>query len=119
MKRFVEEYPEFRKLSGNVSKHVAVMSELSRLVDQRSLLTVSEAEQELACRQDHSGAVKVPTPSSRITYPPLGSSVLTVWCVVTRRSQLCSESKRCSSHLSLSWILTISSRPSSSTRFGE
>jgi len=58
MKRFVEEYPEFRKLSGNVSKHVAVMSELSRLVDQRALLTLSEIEQELACRQDHSGAVK-------------------------------------------------------------
>lgn len=59
MKRFVEEYPEFRKLSGNVSKHVAVMSELSRLVEQRHLLTVSEIEQELACRQDHSGAAKV------------------------------------------------------------
>ncbi|ELR14005.1 vacuolar protein sortingassociated protein 45, putative [Acanthamoeba castellanii str. Neff] len=58
MKRFVEEYPEFRKLSGNVSKHVAVMSELSRLVDHRNLLNVSETEQELACRQDHSGAVK-------------------------------------------------------------
>ena len=33
MKRFVEAYPEFRKLSGNVSKHVALVSELSRLVD--------------------------------------------------------------------------------------
>ncbi len=98
MKRFVEEYPEFRKLSGNVSKHVALMSEvnqrkkhlvviivgssskwcttadnlqmslwlsplwrgkLSRLVDKRSLFMLSEIEQELACRQDHSSAVKV------------------------------------------------------------
>jgi vacuolar protein sorting-associated protein 45 len=32
MKRFVEDYPEFRKLSGNVSKHVALVSELSRRV---------------------------------------------------------------------------------------
>ncbi|KAK7934945.1 Vacuolar protein sorting-associated protein [Apiospora marii] len=30
MKRFIEEYPEFRKLSGNVSKHVTLVSELSR-----------------------------------------------------------------------------------------
>ena len=66
MKRFVEEYPEFRKLSGNVSKHVAVMSELSRLVDHRNLLSVSETEQELACRQDHSGAAKV----SSLAIPP-------------------------------------------------
>ena len=51
MKRFVEEYPDFRKLSGNVSKHVSVMGELSRLVEFRSLLDVSEAEQELACKQ--------------------------------------------------------------------
>eukprot|EP01087_Luapelamoeba_hula_P003470 TRINITY_DN13278_c0_g1_i1.p1 TRINITY_DN13278_c0_g1~~TRINITY_DN13278_c0_g1_i1.p1 ORF type:complete len:564 (+),score=111.57 TRINITY_DN13278_c0_g1_i1:78-1769(+) len=58
MKRFVEEYPEFRKMSGNVSKHVAVMSELSRLVDVRNLLDISELEQELACKQDRSAALK-------------------------------------------------------------
>lgn len=45
MKRFVEEYPEFRKLGGNVSKHVAVVGELSRLVARDKLLDVSEAEQ--------------------------------------------------------------------------
>jgi len=58
MKRFVEEYPEFRKLSGNVSKHVALVGELSRLVDKRHLLAVSEVEQDLACHQDHSAAIK-------------------------------------------------------------
>jgi len=58
MKRFVEEYPEFRKMSGNVSKHVAVMGELSRLIEVRNLLDVSELEQELACKQDHGAAVK-------------------------------------------------------------
>lgn len=45
MKRFVESYPEFRKLGGNVSKHVAVVGELSRLVARDKLLEVSEAEQ--------------------------------------------------------------------------
>ncbi|KAG8944244.1 vacuolar protein sorting-associated protein 45 [Tulasnella sp. 424] len=48
MKRFVEEYPEFRKLSGNVSKHVALVGELSRLVGRDKLLDVSEVEQSLA-----------------------------------------------------------------------
>lgn len=56
MKRFVESYPEFRKMAGNVSKHVALMSELSRIMDARSLMDVSELEQELACNQNHSEA---------------------------------------------------------------
>jgi hypothetical protein len=48
MKRFVEEYPEFRKLGGNVSKHVALVGELSRLVGRDKLLEVGEVEQGLA-----------------------------------------------------------------------
>lgn len=48
MKRFIEEYPEFRKLGGNVSKHVALVGELSRLIDKRRLLEVGEVEQGLA-----------------------------------------------------------------------
>ena len=31
MQRFVDSYPEFRAMSGTVSKHVAIMTELSRL----------------------------------------------------------------------------------------
>ena len=48
MKRFVEEYPEFRKLGGNVSKHVAIVGELSRLVGHDKLLDIGEVEQGLA-----------------------------------------------------------------------
>ncbi|KAJ3901024.1 Sec1 family-domain-containing protein [Lentinula edodes] len=48
MKRFIEDYPEFRKLSGNVSKHVALVGELSRLVSKHKLLEVGEVEQGLA-----------------------------------------------------------------------
>lgn len=59
MKRFIEEYPEFRKLSGNVSKHVALVSELSRRVGSESLLEVSELEQSLACNENHNADVKV------------------------------------------------------------
>ncbi|SCV74808.1 BQ2448_7837 [Microbotryum intermedium] len=54
MKRFIEEYPEFRKLGGNVSKHVALVGELSRLVHARKLLEVSELEQSLASNESHS-----------------------------------------------------------------
>ena len=48
MKKFVEEYPEFRKLGGNVSKHVALVGELSRLVEKNKLLVIGETEQGLA-----------------------------------------------------------------------
>ncbi|KAL4723742.1 Mitochondrial Translation Optimization [Fusarium chlamydosporum] len=58
MKRFIEEYPEFRKLSGNVSKHVTLVSELSRRVAADNLLEVSELEQSLACNDNHGTDVK-------------------------------------------------------------
>jgi len=58
MQNFVEKYPEYRQMSGNVSKHVALMTELSRIVDTRNLMEISALEQELACKQDHSAAVE-------------------------------------------------------------
>ncbi|KTW27344.1 hypothetical protein T552_02327 [Pneumocystis carinii B80] len=59
IKRFIEEYPEFRQLSGNVSKHVILMSELSTRVNKESLLEVSELEQNLACNDSHSADLKI------------------------------------------------------------
>lgn len=59
MKRFIEEYPEFRRLGGNVDKHVALLGELSRKVDQDNLLEVSELEQSLACNDSHPADLKV------------------------------------------------------------
>ena len=67
MKRFVEDYPEFRKLSGNVSKHVALISELSRQVSASSLLDVSELEQSLVCNDNHTTDLR--TLQSFITNP--------------------------------------------------
>jgi len=58
MKRFIEDFPEFRKLSGNVTKHVTLVGELSRRVGEDSLLDVSELEQSLACTDNHSNDVK-------------------------------------------------------------
>ena len=59
MKRFVEDYPEFRKLSGNVTKHVTLVEQLSRRVSSDSLLDVSELEQSLACNDSHTNDLKV------------------------------------------------------------
>lgn len=59
MKNFIENYPQFRKMSGTVAKHVTLIGELSRLITNHSLFEVSEAEQELACQSDHSESVKV------------------------------------------------------------
>ncbi|XP_073989668.1 vacuolar protein sorting 45 isoform X2 [Rhodnius prolixus] len=54
MKAFVEHYPNFKKMSGTVSKHLVIIGELSSLVTKRSLLEVSEMEQEMACQDQHS-----------------------------------------------------------------
>eukprot|EP00753_Platysulcus_tardus_P006118 PLAT13992.4.p1 GENE.PLAT13992.4~~PLAT13992.4.p1 ORF type:complete len:593 (-),score=309.18 PLAT13992.4:232-1920(-) len=53
MQRFVEAYPEFKKQSSNVSKHVALVGELARLVDLHCLMEVSALEQELSCADEH------------------------------------------------------------------
>uniref|UniRef100_F1KXX8 Vacuolar protein sorting-associated protein 45 n=1 Tax=Ascaris suum TaxID=6253 RepID=F1KXX8_ASCSU len=54
MKNFVEQYPQFRKISGTVSKHVTVVGELSRIVSAHNLLEVSEVEQQVAGDGEHS-----------------------------------------------------------------
>ncbi|KAJ3300080.1 vacuolar protein sorting-associated protein 45 [Borealophlyctis nickersoniae] len=58
MKKFVEDYPEFRKLSGNVTKHVTLVGELSRLVAKQKLMEVGELEQSLAVAENHNADVK-------------------------------------------------------------
>lgn len=69
LQAFVDNYPQFKKMSGTVSKHVTVVGELSRLVSERQLMEVSEVEQELACQNDHSNAQQVPrTPRTPRTH---------------------------------------------------
>jgi vacuolar protein sorting-associated protein 45 len=58
MQRFVDAFPEFKALSGNVSKHVTLMHVLSDTVKRRQLLRLSELEQDLACSQDHAKAIR-------------------------------------------------------------
>ncbi|KAF8819828.1 Sec1 family protein [Cardiosporidium cionae] len=54
MQRFVEIYPEYQKLSGNVSKHVTTLHTLSTIVSDHNLLDISLLEQELACHENMS-----------------------------------------------------------------
>jgi len=54
MQNFVARYPAFRSQSLNVSKHVSLISELSRLVEACALMDVSQLEQDVACNDDRS-----------------------------------------------------------------
>ncbi|KAJ3130695.1 vacuolar protein sorting-associated protein 45 [Physocladia obscura] len=58
MKKFMEDYPEFRKLSGNVTKHVTLVGELSRRVEADGLLEAGEVEQSLACSENHAADLR-------------------------------------------------------------
>ncbi|KAL8171940.1 hypothetical protein V2J09_023744 [Rumex salicifolius] len=49
MAKFVDNYPEYRKMHGNVSKHVMLVTEMSKIVEERKLMSVSQIEQDLAC----------------------------------------------------------------------
>lgn len=53
MKHFIEEFPEFKKLSGNVSKHMTLASEINRQLDHQRLWEVSEIEQNLSSHDQH------------------------------------------------------------------
>lgn len=53
IKNFIEKYPEFRKLSGNVAKHMAIVSELDRQLQLRNVWELSEVEQNLAVHKDN------------------------------------------------------------------
>ncbi|QLL32865.1 hypothetical protein HG536_0D03870 [Torulaspora globosa] len=52
IKRFIEKYPEFRKLSGNVAKHMAIVGELDRQLRLGDIWRLSEVEQNLAVHKD-------------------------------------------------------------------
>ena len=92
MKRFVEEYPEFRKLGGNVSKHVALLGELSKRVEKDGLLEISELEQSLASVESHATDLKV----SRQNLPIFHARhVLTTNALIALRKSGCPGHDQC------------------------
>jgi len=58
IKHFVVEFPQFKQLMSNLSKHMKLMQELQSQVAKRNLLDVSELEQSLACHEDITAAQK-------------------------------------------------------------
>ncbi|EJS43743.1 vps45p [Saccharomyces arboricola H-6] len=48
IKNFIGKYPEFRKLSGNVAKHMAIVGELDRQLKIKNIWEISELEQNLS-----------------------------------------------------------------------
>lgn len=56
LQNVVQNMPEMRKRSGMVAKHVSLVYEFKRQCETRLLLETSQAEQDLACNQDHSAA---------------------------------------------------------------
>ncbi|KAA8546526.1 hypothetical protein F0562_002735 [Nyssa sinensis] len=61
MAKFVDNYPEYRKMHGNVSKHVSLVTEMSKTVEERKLMLVSQTEQELACNGGQGAAFEAVT----------------------------------------------------------
>jgi len=53
MQQFVDSFDSYRDLSSSVSKHVAVIHELSRVVDTHNLLKLSSLEQDIACSDNN------------------------------------------------------------------
>lgn len=59
MKRFIDEYPETKRYANDLHNHVFLMSDIGRIVNDYSLMSVSECEQELSCDLvSHSEVVK-------------------------------------------------------------
>ncbi|CCE65034.1 hypothetical protein TPHA_0J02140 [Tetrapisispora phaffii CBS 4417] len=48
IKNFIEKYPEFKKLSGNVAKHMSIVGELDRQLQTQDIWELSELEQNIA-----------------------------------------------------------------------
>ncbi|SCU87431.1 LADA_0E03972g1_1 [Lachancea dasiensis] len=48
IKQFIGKYPEFRRLSGDVSKHMAIVGELDRQLQDKHIWEISELEQNIS-----------------------------------------------------------------------
>lgn len=59
MQKVLDNYPEYKKESANVYKHVDLMSALSRIVESRHLLDLSKIEQSIAVSENRDEHFKV------------------------------------------------------------
>lgn len=52
MQNVIQKMPEFKHESANMVKHVNLSSTVSKQIEERKILTVSELEQDIACKDD-------------------------------------------------------------------
>ncbi|ODV62372.1 Vps45p [Ascoidea rubescens DSM 1968] len=52
IKKFLENFPEFKKLSSNVNKHISITSELDKKINNQRLWDISELEQILSVNEN-------------------------------------------------------------------
>jgi len=58
MQSFVESYPQYKAMSANITKHLAIVEKMTKILEGEHLYEVSEAEQDLAVQDAHSAAVE-------------------------------------------------------------
>ncbi|CCE78145.1 Piso0_000761 [Millerozyma farinosa CBS 7064] len=58
LKKLLTKFPEFRKLSNNILKHLNLISELDRQVTVQNLWEVSELQQTIACNLENYSSIK-------------------------------------------------------------
>jgi len=58
MQTFVENYPQYKAMSANITKHLAVVEKMTKIVEREHLYEVSEVEQDLAVQDAHSSAAE-------------------------------------------------------------
>ena len=57
MKKFMQDYPEYKRLSQHVNKHVTLASELMKISDKINLRAISQFEQDLVNGSESAEAV--------------------------------------------------------------
>jgi len=58
MQSFVESFPQYKAMSANLTKHLGIVDQMTKLIEQELLYEISEAEQDLAVQDAHSSAVE-------------------------------------------------------------
>ena len=58
IKRFLDSYPQLSKVKNTISTHVTIMEKLSKIVQQRDLMTLGEIEQQIVCHSTEPEARK-------------------------------------------------------------
>lgn len=74
MQKVLDSIPELRQKGGNVSKHVTLTCELSKLVEERDLMEISKIEQEIACKDNKNEHFRVNYSCTQILIDPKISS---------------------------------------------